>query len=106
MSTQTAISFHQGEDVTITVTVTSTNITGWTLKGTLRMPGSSQAAYIAQVNGTITDAANGVFTVKFLRAHTVDLIPTDYLWDATRTDSGSQTVLAYGTATLKAAATR
>lgn len=101
MSVQSNLVFFQGEDILLTFTMNPpTDITGWTLTGTIKdkLGGTTQFTYTP----TITDAGRGVFTVSWTRGQTSALAaPGDYVWDVRRTDSGKNTVLAHGQIKLK-----
>lgn len=86
-----------GEDVVITFTITSTDITGWAL--------SFVAGAVTKTVGsgiTITDGANGVCTVDLAAADTTALGAGDTSFKLRRTDSGSNTVLSFGTLRITA----
>jgi hypothetical protein len=104
MSVQSNLTFFQGEDILLTLTMTPpTDITGWTLLSTVK----DELGGTTQFNPTVsaTDYGRGVFTVSLSRAQTSALTPGDYVWDVRRTDSGKNAVLAHGEITVKQAVT-
>ena len=98
------VEFFAGEDIVITVTVTGVDITGYTLIGDIRKNRLHRNPALMTAAGSITDAANGVFTLTFADTASDDLPPGVYYWAAKRTDTGSETVLTVGTLTIKATA--
>jgi hypothetical protein len=104
MASVANIAFYQGEDVTLTVTMTpATNITGWTLRFSLKKQYADAAALITKSSGaglTITDAANGVFKVTLTSADSAALDLGNYVYDIQRIDSSSRTVLTIGNLTI------
>jgi hypothetical protein len=104
MSVPSNISFFQGEDVQLNFYVTPpTDVTGWTLTGTVKdkLGGTVQFTFTP----SILDAGRGWIQVTWPRSNTSALTPGDYVWDVRRTDSGKNTVLANGEATVKQAVT-
>jgi hypothetical protein len=104
-----------GEDKILEFTVyqsdgiTPQNITGWTLEWVLRKAASAIAATLSKTTAagiTITNALAGICQVAITDDDTVALAPGTYFHTLRRTDSGSETVLAFGTCVLKHAATR
>lgn len=79
----------RGEDILLSCAMDPTeNITGWTIA--FYGVGLSIAA-------SITDAANGLFTVTITRAQTAKLSPgSGKRYDIWRTNSGAEEVLTYG----------
>ncbi len=93
------VEVYQGEDVTVEVTITSTDITGWTLKAVF---GGSVLKDNGGVGGiSITDAANGVFEITLSDTDTDSLAPREYTWGVKRDDEGSEAVLSVGKFTVK-----
>ena len=97
------IAFFQGEDVTIQVTITGEDITGWALK--------ARVASVEKDNGaiggiTITDAVNGVFEIALADDDTDAMGNGDYPWGVKRDNAGSESVLSLGTVTVKQTAIR
>lgn len=82
-----------GEDIDLVFTVTSTDVTGWTVECAV----GSVSASVA-----LTDAANGVITASLVSANTTSLGAGVHSYKLRRTDAGDNTVLAYGTLTLTA----
>lgn len=87
-----------GEDVTITVTMNpATSLSGWTLSfTTTEDQGSALITKTTSSGITVTDATNGIFTVTLAAADT-SALPGSYGYRIRRTDSGQNTLLAYGT---------
>jgi len=104
MASKADIAFYQGEDVTLTVTMSpATNITGWALQFTVRKQYGDAAAVLTKTEGagiTITDATNGVFKVALASADTAGLELRACVFDIQRTNAGSHTVLTIGNLTL------
>jgi hypothetical protein len=97
------LSISKGEDVTVTDTITATDITGWSLTFSLKRQYGDASALLTKTVGagiTITSAGSGIFTVAIARADTTGLDPRTYVYDIQRTDSGHQTVLTTGNLTL------
>lgn len=103
-----------GEDRTFQFTVTKPDgsaqpITGWSLEWVLRRHPAEGAALITKTTPTgvaITNGSAGVCEVRIAAADTRELAPGTYFHTLARSDQGSKTVLAFGEAVLKAAATR
>lgn len=102
------VNIYKGNDWVISfspnVTVTNTNISGWTLSFNVRLRYS--LAIILTKTPVITSAAAGLFTVTGAAADTTGAAPPlstpgDYVYDVARTDSGAQDTLAIGTFTVK-----
>ena len=105
MSTTTNITgLTIGEDILITLTVAgSGSIAAWTFEFNLRDQ-KTDAIVVTKTVGagiTITDAANRVLTIALNDTDTEPLRADQYLWDAWRTNDGSETCLADGTMDLK-----
>lgn len=106
MATSQNFSCYQGEDVTVTVSLSpATNITGWSLAFTVKRQYGDAAALIAKTVGsgiTVVNAATGVFAVALASADTnnANVGPGAYPFEITRTDGGSRTVLTIGTFTV------
>lgn len=95
------ISFFRGEDVTIRVTVTGENITGWAL--TLAI-GRGYTPLLTKTIGsgiTITNGGNGIFEAVIADTDTDTFDTGGYVWDAKRTDAGQEAVLTYGKLSLE-----
>lgn len=88
------------------------NITGWTISFMVKVnPNNADASAVISKTATISDGSNGVASVAILRADTISgstvLVPAaNYYYALTRTDSGSNTLLVYGTLTMSQAAIR
>jgi hypothetical protein len=97
MAVRQDVQLYRGEDVTLTVTMRPlTNISGWSVTFTCkRRP--ADAALITKA-ATVTDPANGVFTIALASADTTSPgVPAgEYLYDIFRTDAGAMTCLALG----------
>ena len=110
----TADNWFIGEDRTLEFTVvdsagTAQNITGWALEWVLRdAPGNATALLTKTVGDgiTITDGAAGRCDVAIADTDTESLSPNLLFHTLRRTDDGLETVLAFGEALLKQAATR
>jgi len=94
------IEIYQGEDKTVTLTVTGVNITGWTLSAVGRRHRLHKGTALISVAGTVTDGPNGVATFAFVDTDTDGLYPGTYYWAAKRTDVGAEEILAAGTFTI------
>jgi len=103
MAIKTKISFFVGEDVTVRVTATGLNITGWTLAFSVAVGYGATPLFTKTVGAgiTITDGPNGVFDVAIADTDTDGLASGGYVWEAKRIDAGQETVLAYGQLELK-----
>lgn len=108
LSEQTAsgltMSFYTGEDGVIHCQLSPVeNITGWSLKFTVRKTLGVLPILITKTVGsgiTITDAANGKFDISMLNADTTAAAPDNYFFDIQRTDAGFHSELGIGTLTL------
>lgn len=103
MAVKTKVSYFLGEDVTVRVTVTATNITGWLLAFSVATGYGATPLFTKTVGGgiTITDGPTGVFDVAIADTDTDGLASGGYVWEAKRIDAGQETVLAYGQLELK-----
>ena len=90
----------RGEDITLSFTVSPVeNITGWTIAfGVAAFPGDD---IVITKTATVTDGANGIFTVTIPSSDTAALDAGVYRFDARRTDSGNKATLADGTIVLR-----
>lgn len=75
------------------------DITGWTIS--FKMAATQSGASVLTKTSAITTAASGITTVSVAAADTSTLGGT-YFYTLSRTDSGSNQVLAYGLAVLQA----
>jgi hypothetical protein len=103
-----------GEDITLAVTmspVPSGGIAGWTLEFTARTPVINAAKYLEKLNAafTIDDPDLGTFHVDIADTDT-EVSPStetvDYAYSIKRVDAGKETILVWGTWTLRTPATR
>ncbi len=100
MAERTNVTFFILEDLLFTLTATgATAIAGWhfSLKVWATNANKETVAPVLTVTTgfTVTDAVNGVFTLS-LPATTHNLAASEYQYEIRRTDSGSNTMLAYG----------
>lgn len=88
------VSLYKSEDGLLTATLSPpTNIAGWALQFALRQQRGDAAALLAKTIGagiTVTDAANGVFTIALASADTAGLDPKAYAYDLQRTKAFRQ----------------
>lgn len=82
------------------------NVTGWTVQWALRKSQHGGVVILAKTASIVGAAVNGRLRVTIDHADTTALTPGRYFHTFARIDSGEQTVLAYGTATLRRAAIR
>ena len=104
MATKTDISFHRGEDITLRVTVTGVDISGWSLQFALARGYGQDTEFLKATGGSgidITDGQAGEFEVTIEDTDTAALYTGGYVWDLKRTDAGQEAVLAYGNLNLK-----
>ena len=91
-------------------TPAASDITGFALEWVLRLSPGGPVALIAKTTGAgivITDGPNGVCEVAIDDGDTINLQPSArYFHTLRRTDAGFETVLAFGDAVLRQAATR
>ncbi len=104
MAVRTDLTWFDDEDLAFTCTATSaTPITGWHFRLDI-FPINSRTASISLTSGfTITGASAGVFTFSLPAgsgATTNVLTAGVYDYQLRRTDSGSNTMLAYGKVTV------
>lgn len=85
------------EAKTLRVTMSpATDVTGWTFQLTIRSAGTAVLT-VTNASFTITDAANGIFTVPLTSTQTGTLAAgAVYDFDIWRTNSGSEAQLVYG----------
>lgn len=103
---ETTLRLIRGQDVTLRFTLDrKRDVTGWTVSFVVRTR-IGQTAAISKT-ATLTDTTYGVFTVSLAKADTSGLTVSEllsegeeYYWDLKRTDSGANTVLAYGSLEL------
>lgn len=114
MAVRNNFSSFLGEDIRLRTTlnpVPSGGIATWTFEFTARTPVESATKYLEKLNAvfTIEDADLGIFYVDISDADT-EVSPsgssTDYEFSIKRVDSGSESILVYGTWTLNTPATR
>lgn len=88
------ITIYRGEAVELTFTMSPVeDIGGWTILFTIRVAGSPDIQVSAVVSG---DGSTGIFTVDLSAAVTGTLTAGTYEYDAWRTDTDSERVLAVG----------
>lgn len=88
----------RGAALTITCTITATNITGWGVSFIVRPKGATTEAVVTMSVGygvTLATPTTGVLTIA-LTADDTDIDPGVYDYSLSRTTSGSETELAYG----------
>lgn len=103
-ATDLTMIFYTGEDGVINCQLSPIeNITGWTLKYTVRKDKSLLPILITKTVGvgiTITDAPNSKFTISMDNADTTSATPGDYFFDIQRTNAGFHSELGIGVLTL------
>lgn len=103
-ATGLTMSFYTGEDGSINCQLSPIeNITGWTLKYTVRKDKSLLPILITKTVGfgiTITDAPNSKFTIAMDSADTTAATPGAYFFDIQRTNAGFHSELGIGVLTL------
>lgn len=83
----------QGEAITLTFTRdAATTISGWTIVAYLKRYHDDEEVTLT-ISGSITSAANGIFTVSLTSAQTTAFEYQTYVLQVWRTDSGSETVM-------------
>jgi len=95
------LTFFRGEALEVTATPDEVeNITGWAITVTIkaaRFDASALFTLTAGAGVTIANGTGGVFVFTLTAAQTAALTAgTTYVWDAWRTDQGSQAVLCHG----------
>ena len=93
---------YRKEAATLTFTAAATTaITAWTIVATIKRSHNDTSALVSPTTA-ITDGTNGVFTVALTTTQTGTTMatPQSYPFDVWRTDSGSETMLAFGLITL------
>lgn len=93
---------YDGEAATLTFTrASAAAITSWNIAFNVKQFHGDSTALLT-LAGSITDATNGVFTVSLTATHTGTTLSAlqSYVFDVWRTDSGSETMMAFGTLTL------
>ncbi len=110
-----------GEDKTFTFEIYSSgeatieDVSGWAIMWVLRKQGESDAIVLTKTTGAATITIDGTFNadpdtntqrvnVLIADTDTDNFQPGTYLHALKRTTDGSETILSYGTATLKKAA--
>ena len=103
-STNTNLSMHKQEDEVFSVTVSpAQDITGWNFKFTVLQDYAATTALVSKTSGSgisITLASAGTLTVTVVKADTASLTPRAYVYQLRRTDSGSESVIQWGTFVL------
>lgn len=91
---------YKGEDVTLNVspssTVTSKDVTGWSISFQLKKLNSDSALLLGPIAATITNGPQGLFTVTITSAQLQSLAAGLYYYDVWRTDVSSNTALVEG----------
>lgn len=105
MPTPANFSFYKGEDIVVNVSIIPVvNITGWSLKFTMRKTLDILPILITKTTGgggiTITNGPGGIFTITINDADTSSADVGQYLFDIQRTDAGGAQVLTIGNVTL------
>lgn len=99
--------FFIGEDKSLTITVTGTNITGWSLSWMLKQkPTDTDAnAKVTKTTGAggivLTTPLSGICTVSVADTDTDGLRANTYWHELKRTDAGLETILTYGACELR-----
>lgn len=77
---------------------TPRDITGWAISFTVATALGAAASITKTVGAgiTITDGPSGIITITLAKSDTQSLTAGGYVWDVTRTDSGSRVCLARG----------
>lgn len=92
------IPVYRGETVSITETVTSQDITGWSISFIVRAKGQPVTSLINKTVSsgiTLSDPTNGICTIALSSTDT-DITEGRYDFSIARTDSGSEAVLTIG----------
>ena len=101
----TADGWFAGEDQTFRWTVydsaqVAKDITGWTIQ--FRMAATQTGASVLTKSATLDTPASGICSVAVVAADTTPLsTSTPYFYTLSRTDSGNNQVLAWGSAVLQ-----
>lgn len=91
---------HRGEDVDLEFQLSPpTDCTGWTVS--LKVAPTLGGSVSTTKSATLVDGPRGRFRVALASADTASLDVGRHVWDARRTDSGSETTLAEGTLDLR-----
>ena len=78
----------------------TTDITGYTFAGTLKPTFHSDTS--VSFTAVVTDALQGLFSIKLTDTQTADMTPGDWVWDLVQTDTaGLKTRLLEGQAFVK-----
>jgi hypothetical protein len=97
--------FYRGETILLTYTMSPlTDITGWTLRLYVKAA-LSDTAVLLTVNGAITSAVAGTFSVTLTAAQTAALATGIYSYDVWRIDAGQECALAVGKMIVKGSVT-
>lgn len=99
MATINNISIFKGEAVVINFTMSPvTDITGWTIKMTIR-DNANDAATVLSVDGVIILAAAGTFKFTLTSVQT-KITVGNYAYDVQRIDASGESVLSIGTLSI------
>ncbi|KKM81971.1 hypothetical protein LCGC14_1324240 [marine sediment metagenome] len=82
------------------------DVTGWTTELDIRETRGAAITILGDKPGTSPSVLNGLLDVAFASDETATLASDTYVYGFTRTDTGSNTVLAYGAFTLSQEVTR
>jgi hypothetical protein len=95
MSISTNLTFYQGEDITLTFTLSPPqDITGWNI--VWKLANRLGNAILLTKSATLLVASSGTFKVRIDSADTVALATGLYCWECWREDAGAKTTLADG----------
>ncbi len=89
-----------------TVVFAVPDVTGWTTELDIRETRGAAATILGDKPSTSPSVLNGLLDVAFASDETATLASDTYVYGFTRTDSGSNTVLAYGAFILSQEVTR
>lgn len=96
------ITVYRGEDVTLRFTMNPViDITGWSILFTVE--GEPETPKLITDSASVIDGPNGIFDVTLSDTQT-EIGVGNYLYDAWRTDAGSERILAVGDFKLKGSA--
>ncbi len=103
MAVNNSFTWFEGEDIQINYSPTTvTNITGWTLDAILYTFSGGDPLLEKTIGDgiTVTNAALGEFNIFYASADTTNYGGRTLYLEIRRTDSGDNTVLAYGNAMI------
>lgn len=97
MATTTRIEVYKGEEVTFQFTMNPVeDVSGWTLAFTVARKLNVSNKLIGPIAGQIVNGVGGIFKFVLDADDTDELKPGEYVYDAWRTDSEFERVLAIG----------